>query len=212
LKYLKILFLLIWNRFNITCSNRNRCFRNFPSDMFRGVLNTKNHPCSRSNMVEMVCFLRWYYNRKYKYRHRRTLLQIKLLFSEFYHSRHVFFTRIPPFNALPDMFLTLYSSIIIIQLKCRFVACAWSQSLHQKLHFHVSAATGKQNGGRNNDKSASLPDESRLGRKHLWQVLYKDCSWRRFLDIDRSETRIVCGGHACKWIGTKWAIFIEDLP
>jgi hypothetical protein len=26
---------------------------------------------------------------------------------------------------------------------------------------------------------------------------------RRFLDIDQSETRIVCGGHACKWIGTK---------
>jgi len=25
------------------------------------------------------------------------------------------------------------------------------------LHFHVSAATGKQNGGRNNDQSASLP-------------------------------------------------------
>ena len=50
--------------------------RRSPSDMFRGVLNTKNHPCSRSNMVEMVCFLRWYCNRKYKYRHRRTLLQI----------------------------------------------------------------------------------------------------------------------------------------
>jgi hypothetical protein len=26
-------------------------------------------------------------------------------------------------------------------------------------HFHVSAATGKQNGGRNNDKSASLTSE-----------------------------------------------------
>jgi hypothetical protein len=25
------------------------------------------------------------------------------------------------------------------------------------LHFHVKAATGKQNGGQNNDKSASLP-------------------------------------------------------
>jgi hypothetical protein len=30
--------------------------------------------------------------------------------------------------------------------------------------------------------------------------------------IDQSETRIACGGHVCKWIGTKWAIFIEDLP
>ena len=49
------------------------------SDMmfsFRGVLNTKNQPCSRSNRVELACFLCWYYNEKYKYRHRRTLLQI----------------------------------------------------------------------------------------------------------------------------------------
>jgi hypothetical protein len=83
LKYLKIWFLLIWNHFNITCSNRNRCFRNFT---IRGtVFSTRvphfnalpgMFPCSRSNMVEMVCFLRWYCNRKYKYRHRRTLLQI----------------------------------------------------------------------------------------------------------------------------------------
>jgi hypothetical protein len=50
-----MLFLLIWNRLNITC---------------------KNQLCSQSNMIEMVCFLRWYCNRKYKYRHRRTLLQI----------------------------------------------------------------------------------------------------------------------------------------
>jgi hypothetical protein len=35
---------------------------------------------------------------------------------------------------------------------------------------------------------------------------------RRFLEIDQSETRIACGGNACQWIGTKLAIFIEDLP
>jgi hypothetical protein len=28
----------------------------------------------------------------------------------------------------------------------------------------------------------------------------------------KSETRIVCGGHVYYWIGTKLAIFIEDLP
>jgi hypothetical protein len=33
-----------------------------------------------------------------------------------------------------------------------------------------------------------------------------------FLEINQSETRIICGGHACKQIVTKWAIFIEDLP
>jgi hypothetical protein len=35
---------------------------------------------------------------------------------------------------------------------------------------------------------------------------------RRFLEIDQSETRIACGGHVCQWIGTKGALFIEDLP
>jgi hypothetical protein len=26
---------------------------------------------------------------------------------------------------------------------------------------------------------------------------------RRFLEIDQSEIRIACDGHACQWIGTK---------
>jgi hypothetical protein len=33
-----------------------------------------------------------------------------------------------------------------------------------------------------------------------------------FLEINQSETRIVCGDHVCQRIGTKWAIFIENLP
>ena len=32
-----------------------------------------------------------------------------------------------------------------------------------------------------------------------------------FLEINQSETRNTCGGHVCEWIGTKWAIFIEDF-
>ena len=35
---------------------------------------------------------------------------------------------------------------------------------------------------------------------------------RFFLEINQSETRIACGGHVCKRIKTKSAIFIEDLP
>jgi hypothetical protein len=35
---------------------------------------------------------------------------------------------------------------------------------------------------------------------------------RRFLKIGQSETRINYDGHVCWWIGTKLAIFKEDLP
>jgi hypothetical protein len=33
-----------------------------------------------------------------------------------------------------------------------------------------------------------------------------------FLEINQSEIRIACGGHAYERIETKLAIFIEDLP
>ena len=43
-----------------------------------------------------------------------SVFESESLFSEFYHSRHGFFTRVPLTMPCPAMFLTLYSSIIII--------------------------------------------------------------------------------------------------
>jgi hypothetical protein len=43
--------------------------------------------------------------------------------------------------------------------------------------------------------------------RFIWQSGFRE----DLLEINQSEARIVCGGHVCKWIGTKWAKFIEDL-
>jgi hypothetical protein len=39
--------------------------------------------------------------------------------------------------------------------------------------------------------------------RFIWPSSFRE----DFLEINQSETRIVCGGHVCKRIGTKWAIY-----
>jgi uncharacterized protein YbaR (Trm112 family) len=55
------------------------------------------------------------------------------------------------------------------------------------------------------DLPRMLPTKFRF----IWQSSFRDDN---FLEINQSETRIVCGGHVCKRIGNKWAVLIEDLP
>jgi hypothetical protein len=58
-----------------------------------------------------------------------------------------------------------------------------------------------------------LNTEPSIGASHQIAVqLAKQFQRRRFLEISQSETRIACGGHFCKWIITKCAISIENLP
>ena len=64
-----------------------------------------------------------------------------------------------------------------------------------------------QNGMSNSHRGLSI-DASYHGLVHLTK-LFKS---RRFLEIDELETSIACGSHICYWNGTKWVIFIEDLP
>jgi hypothetical protein len=35
------------------------------------------------------------------------------------------------------------------------------------------------------------------------EATHTNFKWKRFLEIDQSETRIACGGHFCYWISEK---------
>ena len=63
-----------------------------------------------------------------------------------------------------------------------------------------------QNGMSNSHRGPSIDASYQVS-----VYLAKLCQRRRFLEIDQSEKRIVCGGHVCEQIGTKWAIFIRGL-
>jgi hypothetical protein len=68
-------------------------------------------------------------------------------------------------------------------------------------------------------KSSPLKPHGQMNRNLIGNILgrsilihlAKGLQRRRFLEINQSETRIVCGGHVCSPNGTKWRNFIENL-
>ena len=67
-----------------------------------------------------------------------------------------------------------------------------------------------------------LMDQDEMNNLYRWpsiDAFYQDSvhlanrfQRRKILKISQSETRITCGGHVWKWIGTKWGILKENLP
>jgi hypothetical protein len=45
--------------------------------------------------------------------------------------------------------------------------------------------------------------ESIYGRSSIKIAVQAVSEEKIFLEFNQSETRIACGGHVCKWIGTK---------
>jgi hypothetical protein len=73
-------------------------------------------------------------------------------------------------------------------------------SANQKQESPVAAMLVTDRDGMSNlyNRGPSI-DTSYQVSDHLAQRFQR----RRFFEINQSETRIACGGHVCKWIGTK---------
>jgi hypothetical protein len=99
------------------------------------------------------------------------------------------------------------------------------KSANQKQEWHVVAMF--VNVLKKIYSETTFTNELKFGRKHVWKVLYKDCSFRPdsltnmattcnsmlptifqfiwesvfrgedFLEINHSKTRMACGGHVC---------------
>ena len=100
------------------------------------------------------------------------------------------------------------SSEISYHLAKRFQrkSCFRNRTIRKKNCLWRPCLLTDQNGMSNSHRGLSIDASYQVSF-----YLAKLCQSRRFLEIDQSEKRIVCAGHACLQIGTKWAIFIRGL-
>jgi hypothetical protein len=62
------------------------------------------------------------------------------------------------------------------------------------------------------DKISNLYRGPSIDASYKVSVIWISDFREYFLEPNQSETKFVCGGHAHKRIGTKYAIFIADVP
>jgi hypothetical protein len=73
-----------------------------------------------------------------------------------------------------------------------------NQPIRKKNHLWWPCLLADRDGMSNLYRGPSI-DASYQDSDHLAKRFQR----RRFLEINQSETRMACGGHVCKWIGTK---------
>jgi hypothetical protein len=109
--------------------------------------------------------------------------------------------------------MSVQSNILLVCYLCRFSSASPGPYNTQLIWLLISKKIFSS--------ETAWPNESKLGRKHPWKVLYKDCSFSSdpsrnmgaignscffwpngyrgedSLEINQSKTRIACGGYAC---------------
>ena len=93
---------------------------------------------------------------------------------------------------------TSYQVSYHLVMRFQRISCFRNRPIRNKNYLWRPCLLTDHNGMSNSHREPSI-DASYHVSVHLAKMFQS----RRFLEIDHPGTRIVCGGHVCKWIGTK---------